>query len=126
MQERRKAIIENYIRSYNAFDVAGMIQDLAPQVVFENITDGQVTLKTEGVNAFKKQAEFAKSVFHDRKQTINSWEYDNAVIKVSISYLGTLAVDLPNGPKAGDTLELQGTSYFEFIDDRITRITDIS
>jgi len=70
MKEIRKRIIENYVRSYNQFDIDGMIQYLHGNVVFENILGGKINLTTRGINAFREQALTAKEYFAQRKQTI--------------------------------------------------------
>ncbi len=126
MKEQQKEIIENYIKSYNDFDIAGMTKNLSDAVVFENVSNGKVELRTEGITEFKKQAESAKKYFTQRKQTIESWEFNNAKVTVEIDYKATLAIDLPNGLKTGDTLELKGVSEFEFENGKIKSITDKS
>ena len=126
MENTQKEIIENYIKSYNNFDINGMTKDLSKDVVFENISNGKVDLKTEGLVAFKEQAEAAKQYFKKRKQTIESWEISDSMIVIGISYKAILAIDLPNGLKKGDTLELKGESNFEFENGKIKRITDKS
>ena len=45
---------------------------------------------------------------------------------MDIYYEGVLAVDFPNGMKAGKVLRLNGQSEFEFKDGKIYRITDFS
>lgn len=124
MNERQKQKIENYISSYNNFDISGMTKDLNENVVFENISDGKVDLRTEGLNDFKKQAESAKKYFRQRKQTIENWEFNDLIVSINIDYEAVLNVDLPNGLKSGDTLKLKGKSKFEFKDDEIKKITD--
>lgn len=52
MKERQKEIIENYVKSYNSFDVVGMVNDLSSHGVFENISNGKVGLRTEGLEDF--------------------------------------------------------------------------
>ncbi|CAM3586901.1 hypothetical protein [Marinicrinis lubricantis] len=47
-------------------------------------------------------------------------------IKIEIAYEGTLAVDLPNGLKAGESLELQGKSVFKIKDNKLIMIEDYS
>ena len=108
----QKSIIENYVQSYNNFDVDGMIKDLHNNVVFENISGGEVNLKLEGLEAFKKQAESAKGLFKERKQTIKSWDFQDDAITIKIDYYGILASDLPNGMKAGDELTTRGAIRF--------------
>lgn len=126
MKENQKDIIENYISSYNNFDIKGMVRDLDEDIIFENISDDEVTFITEGIKKFKQQAESAKRSFRERKQTIESWHFDEDIVSVKIDYKGVLAADLPNGGKAGVTLELKGTSVFEIKDGKVMRITDKS
>ena len=126
MMEQQKDIVEDYIKSYNNFDIDGMTKNLTENFVFKNITNGNVDLKTEGKEEFKKQAESAKVYFKKRKQTIESWEFHYPKVTVKIDYKAILAIDLPNGLKTGDTLELKGISVFEFEDQKIKSIVDKS
>lgn len=126
MQDTQKTTIENYIRSYNAFDVEGMIKDLHHDVVFENISNGQVDLTTSGIGEFRKQAEMAKGFFTKREQKVTSWNFNSDTVTIDIDYNGVLAVDLPNGMKSGDTLRLNGQSVFTFKEGKIIRIEDKS
>ena len=126
MKERQKLIIENYVTSYNSFDVDGMTKYLDENVVFENISNGTVDLRTEGLNEFKKQAESTKQYFRQRKQTIETWEFKDSIVSVGIDYEAILDMDLPNGLKRGDTLKLKGKSKFEFDKGKIIKLTDES
>ena len=126
MEEQQKQIVESYVSAYNNFDIDGMIKNLDENIVFENISNGKVDLRTEGLIDFRQQAESAKQYFKQRKQTIESWEFRDSIAMVNINYKAILAIDLPNGLKAGDTLELKGKSEFEFVDGKIKRITDKS
>ena len=122
--EPRQQAVEHYIRAYNAFDTEGMLADLHLDIIFQNITDGQVDTETQGLEAFRQQAEQAKHYFRERQQTITGTQTEGDTIIVDISYRGVLAVDLPNGLKTGETLELQGQSVFSFEGDRIRVIQD--
>lgn len=126
MKDIQKTMIESYIAAYNACDVAGMMQHLDDQVIFQNISNGEIDLELEGIEAFKEQAESAKSLFSSRKQTIQSWDIEGDTITIGIDYEGVLAMDLPNGLEAGDVLALQGSSTFEFADNQIVKIVDKS
>ena len=118
--------IEAYISAYNAFDVAGMLATLHPSVQFKNIANGQVTLTTQGIEAFEAQARQATQFFRQRTQTVTDLRITDGQAEVAIDYRGILAVDLPNGLKAGDTLALQGKSIFRFQDNLICSLEDIS
>ena len=126
MKEEQKQMIESYINAYNDFDLDGMLKDLHHEIVFENITQGKVDLKTEGIDAFKKQAESAKQYFKKRKQLIETWKFTDKIVTVAIDYKGVLAVDLLNGMKSGDTIQLKGKSEFVFKNNKIIGIQDKS
>ena len=126
MKEEQKQMIESYINAYNDFDLDGMLKDLHHEIVFEIITQGKVHLKTEGIDAFKKQAESAKQYFKKRKQLIESWKFTDQIVTVEIDYKGVLAVDLLNGMKSGDTIQLKGKSEFVFKNNKIIGIQDKS
>ena len=126
MKERKKEAIENYIKAYNNFDVEAMIKDLHDNVVFQNVSNGEVDLTTEGIELFQVQANSAKSFFSERKQSIEAWTFEGDCVKIEISYFGILAIDLPNGMKSGDTLQLAGHSEFQFEGEKIVRIVDES
>ena len=126
MENQQKQMIEHYVQSYNNMDVDGMVQHFSNEVVFENISNGEVDMKLEGIDQFREQAESAKQYFTERKQTIQSWEFDDQKVVIDISYEAILAIDLPNGMKAGDTLKLKGQSEFLFKDQKIIYIKDKS
>lgn len=126
MKEMQKQLIESYVISYNNFDIEGMVADLDESIVFENISNGKVDLRTQGISEFKKQAEFAKQYFSQRKQTIEDWEFNNLIVVIRINYEAVLNMDLPNGLKRGDALNLYGKSKFEFSNGKIIKITDES
>lgn len=123
---QQKAIVESYIRAYNAFDIDGMIQHLHPEVTFENSSNGEVDLTTDGIEAFREQAERARALFSEREQRITDWSFDGDQVTISIDYEGTLAIDLPNGLEAGDQLSMQGQSEFHFRDGKVVLLRDRS
>ncbi|MDQ2180005.1 nuclear transport factor 2 family protein [Marinifilum sp. D714] len=117
-------VIENYILAYNQFDIEGMIMDLHEDVVFENISEGILTLRTEGIDEFHTQAEKAMNCFSQREQIIRNWDIQVDKVVIDIDYKATLATDLPNGMKQGDILQISGQSEFVFEEDNIIRIVD--
>lgn len=110
----REEIIMNYLDGYNSFDIDKMVKDLDDHLLFENISNGIVTDSLNGKEAFKEQAEQAKSFFSDRNQKVTSITHFKDYSEVSIDYVATLAIDFPNGPNKGDKINLQGKSIFEF------------
>lgn len=124
--EKLKNIVGQYINSYNNFNVEGMLLHLDENVVFQNISNEEITLETKGVAAFKNQAESAINYFSERKQTITAITLKENTVFAEIDYKGILAIDLPNGLKVGEELALKGTSEFTFENDKIVGIVDRS
>ncbi len=122
----RETIIQKYIDAYNNFDVEGMVTNLASTVKFVNISDDVINMSITGLEEFKHQAEQAKAYFSERKQSIISFTHNNDQTNIEIDYEAVLAVDFPNGLKKGEKLNLKGRSIFEFYENTITAITDIS
>ena len=126
MQTLQQQIVEHYVNSYNSFDVAGMLKNLDQDIIFENMSNGVVDLRTDGIEDFRIQAEAATQYFKERTQKIVSWTCSDTTVTIMIDYKAILNMDLPNGKKKGDTLEMKGQSQFEFKNDRIVRILDVS
>ncbi len=124
--ETKKRIIENYVAAYNDFDVENMLKDMDERVVFRNISGGAVNLQTNGIDELRRQAEQAKNLFSQREQKITGLTFGENGAEADISYRGTLAVDLPNGLRAGAEIVLNGKSIFRFADDKIIEIEDVS
>ena len=123
MQEE---LVKNYLYSYNNFDVDGMIKDLDEFIEFKNISNGVIDIHLVGIEEFRKQAELAKNYFSYRNQEVENWDIKKDEITIFIAYTGVFAVDIPDGPKSGDTLRLKGKSTFKFKDLKIVSITDES
>lgn len=121
-----KMIIDDYIKSYNSFDIEGMLRHMHKDVSFRNISGGQVNLSTQGISELRTAAEQAKTMFKSRCQTVTDYQFKEETAKVDINYEGEIATDIPNGPRAGETLKLKGTSEFVFKDGKIIKLTDIS
>ncbi len=126
MSNKNEKMIQNYIAGYNEYDVEKMIRDFEDKIIFKNIQNNEVTMILNGIDAFKQQAEQAKSFFESRQQQIVSFKHENNVSEIEITYNATLAMDFPNGLKKGDKLELKGKSVFVFQGDKIIQLTDIS
>ncbi|MBI1780901.1 MAG: nuclear transport factor 2 family protein [Sphingobacteriales bacterium] len=123
----REQLIRDYVEAYNRFDVAGMLRNMDDNIVFDNISGGEVNLSVMGITAFKDQAQIATTYFTERKQTILSLKHtDESTTEIEIDYYAVLAMDFPNGLKKGDELKLKGRSVFTFEGDRIVRLRDIS
>jgi hypothetical protein len=125
-KEKMKEIIDAYIESYNSFDIDGMLFHMHEEVSFKNISAGQVTLSTHGIIELRSAAEEAKTFFKSRRQTVTSYQYRGDTATIEIDYMGEVASEIPNGPKAGDIINLKGKSEFVFKDGSIVKLTDIS
>ncbi|HEX8638198.1 MAG TPA: nuclear transport factor 2 family protein [Pyrinomonadaceae bacterium] len=125
-ETERKTLVENYIRAYNRFDIAGMIENLDDRIVFKNISNGETTLELEGLDAFRKQAEYGASLFSEREQIIEKITFTEEGCEMDIDYKAKLAADLPNGLRAGEKIRLKGKSKFRFAGSKIIEIQDIS
>lgn len=121
-----RKIIENYIDAYNSFDIDRMLSDMHDDIKFENISNGEVNLATNGIEELRNQAELARRLFRERKQTITDIKFNADRVEVKIDYSGVLAVDFSNELKTGDVIELKGSSVFRFKDNKIIELKDIS
>lgn len=124
--DKQVEIIHHYIEAYNNLDTEGMLRDLHPDVVFENSSGGVVNMTLHGIDEFRRQADRAAQLFASRQQQVVHLTTKDETVEATIHYKGTLASDLPEGLKKGDTIELDGRSIFRFLGDKIIGITDIS
>jgi len=126
ISNQRQDIIENYIAAYNNFDSDGMSRDLHEDILFENIHNGQVNLKTKGMADFKTQAETAKKLFKQRQQKVINIKIKDNTAEVQIDFTGILSDDPANGSQARAAISMTGNSIFVFEEGKIIRITDRS
>lgn len=122
----RETIIQAYIDGYNQFDVDKMVAHLDEQIIFENQQGGVVNMSLQGLEAFRQQAELAKSYFSERKQTIKAFRHTDTITEIDIEYVAVLAMDFPNGMQKGQKLSLTGKSVFTFSSDKVVKLVDIS
>lgn len=122
----KEDLIQRYLAAYNAFDVAGMLDLLSPDVRFDNYSDGQLTHTVNGIGEFRELAEKSASLFSEREQRITRLTFGQKSAIADIAYRGRLAADMPDGPSAGKVLNLQGQSEFYFQGGQISKIVDRS
>ena len=118
--------IENFIHSYNTFNIEGMLKDIHEDIIFENMSNGQIDTITTGIDEFKKQAASSITYFKERQEKIIDINFEEDRIELNIDYFGILAKDLSVDLKSGDTLRLKGKSIFRFKDNKIISIQDIT
>ncbi|WP_336789614.1 nuclear transport factor 2 family protein [Paenibacillus sp. MMO-177] len=121
-----RGIIENYLEAYNTFNIEGMVHLLHKDIVFRNISNGETTTETRGIQAFRELAEQSSTMFSSRRQIITECSIINDKVEVGIDYEGILAVNFPNGLKMGDKLQLNGKSKYEIKEGKISLIEDYS
>lgn len=119
-------IIENYLEAYNSFEIERIVELLHKDIIFRNISNGETTTETRGIQAFRELAEQSATMFSSRRQTITDYSDKKDKVEVGIDYEGILAVDLPNGLKSGDKLQLKGKSIFEIKEGKFSLIEDYS
>jgi hypothetical protein len=121
-----RQLIDSYLDAYNCFEVEGMLACLHPEVIFENIEEGVVTLRIEGKDAFESRAAETLEWFMERIQHVTAFQFQDDRAVAEIWYSAMTAIELPNGVKPGTTFQLVGQSIFTFRDGLIASITDIS
>lgn len=126
ISEKSKEIIEHYIGAYNSFDIEIMVKLLHQDILFRNISNGEINTETRGITEFRKLAEQSAKIFSSRCQTITDYSAADDKVEVQIDYEAILAVDLPNGLKVGDKIQLKGKSVFGIFDEKISLIEDYS
>ncbi|OBZ17141.1 nuclear transport factor 2 family protein [Bacillus sp. FJAT-26390] len=124
--EESKQMIENYVEAYNSFQVEGMIKLMHKDILFRNFSNGELNTETIGIEAFRELAVQSSKMLSSRRQTITNYRAVDDKIEVQIDYEGIMAVDLPNGLKIGDRLELKGKSIFGIKEGKLSLIEDYS
>lgn len=122
----KRALIEHYLEAYNNFDIDAMLAVIHPEIEFKNISNHKINATALGKEAFRQLAEQAKSVFASRQQKIRRVQMNGDYLQITIIFRGVVNKSLPNGFKKGSAIEVEGTSEFQFKDNLIYRITDIS
>lgn len=126
VDKEKQALINRYVKAYNAFDIEGMINTVSNNIEFENISQGEVNAYSKGIHEFRELAEQGQLLFSSREQSITAMETLDEQVITHIDYRGVLATDLPNGLKEGEVLTLTGQSIFSFQEGKISRIQDVS
>lgn len=118
--------VEAYIDAYNAMDVEGMLAYVTDDVVFKNYAGDKLTAEASDKAGFEELARLGVSAFKERKLTIKKAFTMGDTTVLTIQYDAVVAHDMPNGWKAGQTLDFRGASEFQLREGKIVRITDQS
>jgi steroid delta-isomerase-like uncharacterized protein len=119
-------VIQKYLAAYNARDVDSLLATITDDVVFENLTNQGEATRTEGRAAFEALARQSAKAFASRRQSVVELVVGGDRVALLVDYEATIATDLPNGWKAGQTIRLRGSSFFRLRDGLIARVIDLS
>ncbi|NEW07229.1 nuclear transport factor 2 family protein [Paenibacillus sp. SYP-B3998] len=123
---KNKEIIEKYIEAYNSFDIESLVKHLHKDIQFRNFSNGKIDTETRGIHEFRELAEKSIKIFSSRHQTVTKYSTVGDKVEVHIDYDAIVAVDLPNGLKVGDKIQLKGKSVFGIHEGKISLIEDYS
>ena len=119
-------IVARYIDAYNRMNVQAMLDCLSGDVRFIIRSNGETTNETHGIEAFRALAEQGVQLFAEREQTILDCIAIDDRAAVRIGYRAKVKTDLPNGWKAGQEIEMTGTSFFVISEGKISEVIDAS
>ncbi|MCM2502589.1 nuclear transport factor 2 family protein [Aureimonas altamirensis] len=119
-------IVARYIDAYNRMNVQAMLDCLSGDVRFINRSNGETTNETHGIEAFRALAEQGVQLFAEREQTILDCIAIDDRAAARIGYRAKVKTDLPNGWKAGQKIEMTGTSFFTISEGKISEVIDAS
>jgi ketosteroid isomerase-like protein len=111
-------LVRNFINAYNSFDIDTMLKCLHPDVIFKNISGGEVNAKTSGINEFENLARQSAAFFKEREQEIKYLTESEGTVKVELEYYAVLNSD--------EVINLKGRSEYKFRDGLIYSIIDES
>lgn len=106
------------------FDVDGMLAGVHPDIEFKNVSNGVVTTEANGIDALRRLADQSKALFWERKQSVLALEGGDDEATVSVAFRAVVAIDLPNGMRKGQGLNLTGRSELRFAGGKIRQLMD--
>ena len=119
-------IVARYLDAYNTMNVRAMLDCLSSDVRFVNRSNGEITNETRGIEEFRALAEQGVQLFAERAQTILGCIAIEDRAAVRTGYRAKVKADLPNGWKAGQEIEMTGTSFFVISEGKISEVIDAS
>ncbi|QDE38346.1 nuclear transport factor 2 family protein [Luteibacter pinisoli] len=120
----RRQLIEIYLDAYNRFDIEHMLAALTDDVRFEHHQGGELSVATDGKADLEKLARVGAQLFAAREQSIVNIEERDGDVVATIHFRGEIAEDIPDGPRAGTIIEMDGTSEFGFVGNKISKVID--
>lgn len=122
MQDTQKQIIESYLQACNDLNVGAIVSHVHDNLLFQNISNGEVTIETKGKAAFTEQAEMTKTFFQERMITPLAWKESDEVVIVDVDYKAILAISFSETLQPGDNFEVVGQMIFGFDSDKIIKM----
>jgi steroid delta-isomerase-like uncharacterized protein len=119
-------IVRTYIEAYNARDVDAMLATLTDDVRFENVSNVGGSLTVKGKPALAELARESAAAFSSRKQTIRNAVVTPSRVVLDLDFDAVAAMDMPNGWKAGQAVQLRGVTFFDLRDGLIAGIVDFA
>lgn len=125
-ETEKRALIERYVRAYNAFDIAGLLSTVTQSVRFEDHSGQRLTVAADGVDALRQLAAQSATLFSEREQRILSLRLHPAGAVTEIAFRGVLATPMSGAGPVGTVIELEGSTTFSFENGLISKIVDRS
>lgn len=124
--EDLESLIERYVDCYNRIDVEGMLDCVTDDVRFENISNAGQSMQLEGKAALSQVAQASAQAFTYRRQRLLNLITKDDRAAAEVRFQGIAALDLPNGIREGQSVDIHGASFFEARDGKLCRIVDYS
>ena len=126
MKHHLPEVIERYLAAYNLRDVAGMTEVLTDDIEFEHVSAGSTNVRVSGREAFRELAKGSAGVFSSRTQTVTFSVQSGEHVTAMVTFIGTVATNMPNGWRAGQQVKLRGCTFFCLRGNAICNIVDFS
>ena len=107
-------LLKQLIEAENSHDVEKLLTLLTDDIVFED-----VTLVTEGKDAFKQGYTAFITAVPDFKIEPKSWVTNDKSFALEMVFTGTQKGDLPSLPATGKSFSIRGCSFGEFENGKI-------
>lgn len=120
------SLVERYVDCYNQVDIEGMLECVTDDIMFENISNAGQSMQLHGKDALRQVAEAGAEAFTYRRQSLTGLICSEDSAAAEVRFQGIAAIDLPNGTREGQSIEIQGASFFEARDGLLCRIADYS
>jgi steroid delta-isomerase-like uncharacterized protein len=114
MTSNNDNLLKQLIEAENSHDIEKLLTLLTDDIVFED-----VTLVTEGKDAFKQGYTAFITAVPDFKIEPKSWVTNDKSFALEMVFTGTQKGDLPGLPATGKSFSIRGCSFGEFENGKI-------